>query len=52
MIFRVKKTKVLKGIINIPASKSHTIRAVVIASLSSGKSKILRPLESLDTIAA
>ena len=52
MIFRVKKTDILKGCVEIPASKSHTIRAVVIASLSAGQSKIFHPLESLDTMAA
>ncbi|MCM8764707.1 MAG: 3-phosphoshikimate 1-carboxyvinyltransferase, partial [Candidatus Omnitrophica bacterium] len=49
---KVRKTNILKGSVEIPASKSHTIRAVVIASLSAGQSKILRPLESFDTMAA
>lgn len=48
----VKKTEKLTGRIKIPASKSHTIRAVVIASLSDGTSKIINPLKSADTIAA
>ncbi len=42
----------LKGGVAIPGSKSHTIRAVVIASLASGTSRILRPLDSSDTRAA
>ncbi len=42
----------LKGSIEIPASKSHTIRAVVIASLAEGTSVIEGPLESGDTRSA
>jgi len=42
----------LKGTVTIPASKSHTIRAVAIASLASGQSLIRKPLESGDTKAA
>ncbi len=48
----VKKTEELAGEIQIPASKSHTIRAVVIASLAEGISKIINPLFSEDTKAA
>ncbi len=39
----------LQGTIAIPASKSHTIRALIIASLAEGTSRILLPLESDDT---
>ncbi|MFH1742843.1 MAG: 3-phosphoshikimate 1-carboxyvinyltransferase [bacterium] len=39
----------LSGGVQIPGSKSHTIRAVVIASLARGRSEIRRPLDSLDT---
>ncbi len=49
--FAVKKSR-LSGEVKIPASKSHTIRAVAIASLARGKSKILSPLVSEDTLAA
>ncbi len=42
----------LKGEVEIPASKSHTIRAVVIASLARGRSKIINPLDSSDTRSA
>lgn len=42
----------LRGEIVIPGSKSHTIRALVIASLAEGKSEILNPLYSDDTAAA
>jgi 3-phosphoshikimate 1-carboxyvinyltransferase len=42
----------LEGSIDIPASKSHTIRAVVIASLAEGTSHIRNPLDSGDTRAA
>ena len=52
MKLRVSKTEKLSGEIEIPASKSHTIRAVVIASLAKGTSKIINPLFSDDTKAA
>jgi len=42
----------LKGEVTIPASKSHTIRAVAIASLAGGKSLIRNPLSSSDTLSA
>lgn len=42
----------LAGEVTIPASKSHTIRAVAIASLASGQSAIGAPLVSGDTLAA
>ena len=50
-IFRCKKSK-LRGEVQIPASKSHTIRAIAIGSLAAGESRILGPLESNDTHAA
>lgn len=49
--FIVKKS-ILSGKVKIPPSKSHTIRAVAIASLAKGKSKIMSPLVSEDTLAA
>jgi len=52
MKLTIKKTEKLEGEILIPSSKSHTIRAVVFASLAEGTSKIIRPLESEDTLAA
>jgi 3-phosphoshikimate 1-carboxyvinyltransferase len=42
----------LAGTIEIPGSKSHTIRAVVIASLAEGTSRIAAPLDSGDTRSA
>lgn len=42
----------LRGAINAPGSKSHTIRAVAIASLADGESRIESPLESADTLAS
>ena len=42
----------LAGSVDMPASKSHTIRAVAIASLAGGNSVIEAPLESLDSAAA
>jgi len=47
----VRKSR-LKGEVVIPASKSHTIRAVAIASLAAGESAIRSPLASGDTQAA
>jgi 3-phosphoshikimate 1-carboxyvinyltransferase len=44
----VKKSH-LKGTAAIPASKSHTIRAIAIASAANGKSVIRNPLVSNDT---
>jgi len=44
----VKKSR-LAGEVVIPASKSHTIRAVAIASLAAGQSVIRNPLVSGDT---
>ncbi len=42
----------LSGSVTIPSSKSHTIRAVAIASLATGQSSIKNPLDSSDTQAA
>ncbi len=38
----------LKGEVSIPASKSHTIRALLLASLAPGRSVISNPLHSAD----
>ncbi len=51
MKFSVNKCH-LKGAVQIPGSKSHTIRAVAVAALASGESVIERPLESADARAA
>jgi len=40
------------GRISVPGSKSHTIRAVAVASMAPGVSKILSPLVSDDTVSA
>lgn len=48
----IEKTDKLDGEIMVPGSKSHTIRAVIIASLSKDKSIIKYPLKSEDTMAA
>ncbi len=42
----------LRGAVEIPGSKSHTIRAVAIASLADGDSRIRRPLDSQDARSA
>jgi 3-phosphoshikimate 1-carboxyvinyltransferase len=39
------------GRARIPASKSHTIRALLIATLATGRSRLREPLDSLDTVA-
>lgn len=41
----------LNGKVEAPPSKSYTHRAVVLASLANGRSEILKPLESRDTMA-
>jgi 3-phosphoshikimate 1-carboxyvinyltransferase len=40
----------LSGSVQVPASKSHTIRALLIASFAEGTSRIRRPLYSADTL--
>ncbi len=42
----------LRGSVNIPGSKSHTIRAVAIAALADGESRIAYPLDSADARSA
>jgi 3-phosphoshikimate 1-carboxyvinyltransferase len=49
MIIQALKSR-LSGKVAIPASKSHTIRAVAIASLADGQSRIHNPLASQDTL--
>jgi len=51
MKFVCRQSK-LRGEVRIPGSKSHTIRAVAIASLAKGESHIREPLVSNDTLAA
>jgi 3-phosphoshikimate 1-carboxyvinyltransferase len=51
MRFIVEKSE-LTGKVPVPASKSHTIRALVIASLADGVSTIRSPLMSQDTESA
>ena len=48
----VVSASALTGSIEIPGSKSHTIRAAVIASLAKGTSRIESPLDSGDTRSA
>jgi len=42
----------LRGEVEIPGSKSHTIRAIAIGALAAGESRIRQPLDSADTRAA
>jgi 3-phosphoshikimate 1-carboxyvinyltransferase len=51
MIIKVAKSKT-SGNVKIPGSKSHTIRAVFIASLAEGRSVISHPLLSKDAFSA
>jgi 3-phosphoshikimate 1-carboxyvinyltransferase len=51
MLLKVGKSKV-SGRIRIPGSKSHTIRAIFISSLSEGISEISNPLISNDALSA
>jgi 3-phosphoshikimate 1-carboxyvinyltransferase len=48
----VSRKSRLKGTVSIPASKSHTIRAIAIASLAQGQSLIRNPLSSADAASA
>jgi len=50
MKIKVKKSTV-SGIISVPSSKSHTIRALAIATAAEGRSLIYNPLISEDTMA-
>ena len=36
--------------IRVPGSKSHTIRALILAAMSEGKTKITNPLKSADAL--
>jgi len=45
-----EKPPKVSGTISIPASKSHTIRALLIAAFASGESRLRRPLLSRDSI--
>ncbi len=49
---RIRPSSHIAGNIPIPGSKSHTIRALLIAALAEGESAIERPLRSTDTDAA
>jgi len=49
MQFKVKRSR-LGGEIFIPASKSHTIRAIAIASMAEGESILNHPLVSADAL--
>jgi 3-phosphoshikimate 1-carboxyvinyltransferase len=51
MDFTINQSK-LNGAVQIPGSKSHTIRAVAIASLARGASSIFSPLDSSDAHSA
>jgi len=42
----------LNGEISVPGSKSHTIRAIAVAAMANGVSKIIAPLVSEDTLSA
>jgi 3-phosphoshikimate 1-carboxyvinyltransferase len=52
MMQLVSRKSRLKGTVSIPASKSHTIRAVAIASLAQGQSLVRNPLTSADAASA
>ncbi len=51
MICKSKKTS-LHGEVMVPGSKSHTIRAILLATMSEGKSEVHNPLTSNDCLAA
>lgn len=52
MELHVKKANKLEGAVQIPASKSHSIRALFLATLANGTSSIKNFLDSEDTKAA
>ncbi len=47
----VTRSSSLKGVIAVPTSKSHTLRAILFASMASGNSIVRYPLPSTDTLA-
>jgi 3-phosphoshikimate 1-carboxyvinyltransferase len=51
-MFMLAQKSDLSGPVDIPGSKSHTIRGVFFASLAEGTSTLAKPLDSLDTRAA
>ncbi|MFZ2657056.1 MAG: 3-phosphoshikimate 1-carboxyvinyltransferase [Victivallales bacterium] len=51
MNLEIKRSKI-HGEISVPGSKSHTIRAVAVAAMADGISKIHRPLISGDTLSS
>ncbi|MCK5851719.1 3-phosphoshikimate 1-carboxyvinyltransferase [bacterium] len=46
----ISQKAILNGSVRIPASKSHTIRALIISTLAEGQSVLINPLQSGDTI--
>jgi 3-phosphoshikimate 1-carboxyvinyltransferase len=52
MKLRVRPAAHLEGVVNVPPSKSLTHRAVILASLANGLSRIENPLFSADTVAS
>lgn len=48
----ISRKTVLQGKIRVPGSKSHTIRALLLASLAEGTSHISNPLPSADCLSA
>ena len=48
----LSKKNTLSGHISVPGSKSHTIRALILASLAEGVSHISNPLPSADCLSA
>ncbi|GMU24851.1 MAG: 3-phosphoshikimate 1-carboxyvinyltransferase [Phycisphaerae bacterium] len=48
----ISRQSTLRGSVEIPGSKSHTIRAVAITALAPGQSRIHAPLASADTLAS
>lgn len=51
MLFKVNQSRT-SGTVRIPGSKSHTIRALFLASLANGTSEIMNPLISQDALSA
>ncbi|MCX7046379.1 MAG: 3-phosphoshikimate 1-carboxyvinyltransferase [Candidatus Sumerlaeota bacterium] len=52
MKFIITPKPILRGAVDIPASKSHTVRAAVFSTLAEGRSVVHNPLDSLDARAA
>lgn len=51
-MLRVEKAKKVSAVVNVPPSKAHSLRAILIAAVTPGRSRIIRPLLAKDQLFA